>query len=72
MLPPHNWDRITEWVRVGGLIVFDDLKPVESWPPEWRGQVDRRREFAFHSPRVQAAEVRATATEVALVIARVR
>ncbi len=71
-LQPQHWDRVTEWVRVGGLIVFDDLKPLELWPPEWNDLVDRKREFAFHNPRVESAEVRTTATEAALVITRVR
>lgn len=71
-LQPQNWDRITEWVRIGGLIVFDDLKPIELWPPEWHDRVDRKREFAFHNSRVLGAEVRTTASEAALVIARVR
>jgi predicted O-methyltransferase YrrM len=71
-LQPQNWDRITEWVRIGGLIVFDDLKPIELCPPEWHDRVDRKREFAFHNPRILGAEIRTTPTEAALVIARLR
>lgn len=71
-LDPQNWDRITEWICVGGLIVFDDLTPMELWPAEWTDLVDRKREFAFHNPRVLGAEVRTTATQAALVITRVR
>lgn len=71
-LDPNRWDRTTEQVAVGGLIVFDDLKPIELWPPEWEHLVDRKREFAFRNPRVIGAEVRTTPSEVALVVARVR
>ena len=71
-LEKDNWDRITEMVKVGGLIVLDDLKPIELWPAEWDDMIDRKREFAFRNPRVVGAEVRATPSEAALVISRVR
>ena len=72
MLDPERWDEFVETVRVGGMIVFDDLKPVEQWPPEWDDLVDRKRELAYHNSRVIGAEVRTTATEVALIVTRVR
>jgi predicted O-methyltransferase YrrM len=72
LLQPEHWDRVTEWVTIGGTLVFDDLKPLEQWPREWWGQVDRKRAFAFHNPRVRSAEIRTTATEVALLVTRVR
>jgi predicted O-methyltransferase YrrM len=70
-LAPENWDTITEMVRVGGQIVFDDLAPVDMWPPQWDDLVDLKREFAFHNPRVIGSEVRTTATQAALIVTRI-
>lgn len=72
LLPPESWDAVLETVKVGGMIVFDDLKPIEQWPAEWSEQVDRKREFALHNPRVQGAEVQTSATESALIVTRRR
>lgn len=71
-LDPSNWDHITELVTVGGQFVMDDLTPVELWPPEWHGQLDLKREFAFSNPRVLATEVRTTPSTAALIITRIR
>jgi predicted O-methyltransferase YrrM len=72
LLDPSHWDALTQMVKVGGILVFDDLKPLELWPPEWGEQVDRKREFAFHNPRVVAAEVRTTPSEASLIVTRIR
>lgn len=71
-LASENWDAITELVKVGGQIVMDDLTPLELRPPEWKGNVDLKREFAFSNPRVVTVEVRTTPTTAALIIARIR
>jgi hypothetical protein len=71
-LDPENWDHVTEMVKVGGQIVFDDLAPLELWPPHWDDLVDLKREFAFHNPRVVGTEVRTTATQVALIVTRIK
>jgi predicted O-methyltransferase YrrM len=71
-LVPENWDELLSVVRVGGQIVFDDLWPIELWPPEWDDLVDLKREFAFQNPRVISVEVRTTPTQVALLITRVQ
>lgn len=70
-LQREQWDEVLEPVRVGGLIVFDDLAPIELWPPEGDDLVDLKREFAFHNSRVVSAEVRTTATQVALLVTRI-
>lgn len=71
-LEPEQWDRTTGLVKVGGQIVFDDLTPVELWPPHWHDFRDRKREFAFANPRVAGAEVRTTPTTAALLVTRLR
>jgi len=60
-------------IREGDCMeVMADEAPPERWPADWDDLVDRKREFAFHNPRVLGAEVRTTPTEVALVVTRVR
>jgi hypothetical protein len=59
-------------VSIGGKIVFDDLLPIELWPPEWEDLVDGKREFAFHNPRVLGTEVRTTPTQSAIIATRIR
>ena len=71
-LVPENWDKATEMIKVGGKIVFDDLTPLELWPPDWDELVDAKREFAFHNPRIIRTEVRTTATQAALIITRIK
>lgn len=71
VLIPERWDEFTEMVRVGGTIVFDDLTPVEQWPPEWDDLVDVKREFAFRNPRLIGTEVRTTATQAAIIATRI-
>jgi predicted O-methyltransferase YrrM len=71
LLSPKNWDSFTEWVRIGGKIVFDDLTPIDQWPPEWDDLIDLKREFAFRNPNVIGTEVRTTATQVAIIATRV-
>lgn len=44
-------------VRLGGLIVLDDLTPEISWPPEWRGRPDPTRSLWLNDPRLAATEL---------------
>lgn len=71
-LASGQWEALTELVTVGGQIVMDDLTPVAQWPPEWAGQTDHKREFAFANPRVLGAEVLTTPTTAALIVTRIR
>jgi predicted O-methyltransferase YrrM len=50
-------DRLLSAVKVGGLIVKDDLTPEAAWPPEWRGQPDLTRELWLNDPRFAASEL---------------
>lgn len=71
LLNPEKWDTFTEMVKVGGKIVFNDLMPVELWPPDWDELVDPKREFAYRNPKVIGTEIRTTATQVAIIATRV-
>jgi predicted O-methyltransferase YrrM len=71
-LVEKNWDEVIEMVKVGGKIVFDDLGPLELWPSEWDDLIDQKREFAFNNSRVVGTEVRITATQVAIIVTRIK
>ncbi len=49
--------RLLAAVKVGGLIVIDDLTPEAAWPEEWRGQPDATRELWLNDPRLAAIEL---------------
>ena len=70
-LEPANWERFTALVKVGGVMVMDDLVPLELWPPEWADRSDLKREFAFYNPQLESAEVRLTPISAALICTRV-
>jgi predicted O-methyltransferase YrrM len=72
LLLPEAWDAIVETVKIGGMIVVDDLTPVAQWPGEWDEMIDRKREFALHNSRVVGSEVQTTPTESALIVTRRR
>lgn len=71
VLKPETWDPFTEMVKVGGKIVFDDLLPLELWPPNWDDLVDAKREFAFRNPRLIGTEIRTTSSQVAIIATRI-
>jgi predicted O-methyltransferase YrrM len=71
VLKPENWNTFTEVIKIGGKIVFDDLLPIELWPPEWDDLVDEKREFAFRNPRMIGTEIRITASQVAIIVTRI-
>lgn len=70
-LQPANWGYFTELVKVGGILFMDDLVPMHLRPPEWTGEVDLKREFAFKNSRVQSVEVLSTNLSAALIITRI-
>src|SRR5215210_1825039 len=57
-----------ELVATGGVVVVDDLTPVELWPAEWRGKPDPVREFWLEDPRLRGVEI-LTTTDTAAILA---
>ncbi len=56
----REMEHIVRAMRVGGLIVMDDLSPQEYWPEEWRGRPDPLRELWLNDARLAATEVLTT------------
>lgn len=50
-------DEFADALGAGGVIVLDDLTPVEHWPEEWRGHPDLVRERWLRDDRFVATEV---------------
>lgn len=59
-------------MRLGGLIVLDDLTPESAWPPEWQGQRDPLRDFWLNDPRLHATEIMLTPSSAVILATRVR
>lgn len=59
-------------LRIGGLVVLDDLTPVEQWPDEWRSKPDLTRNFWLNDSRVVASELQVTATQAVILATRRR
>ncbi|OUL24861.1 hypothetical protein BV372_28505 [Nostoc sp. T09] len=59
-------------VKLGGLIVLDDLTPEEYWPPERQGRTDPIREFWLKDPRIAATEIRVTAKNAVILATRIQ
>jgi predicted O-methyltransferase YrrM len=57
-------------LRLGGLVVLDDLTPEEHWPPSWCGQPDPVRDFWLNDPRLRATELLTTPTTAVIVATR--
>jgi len=58
-------------LKLGGLIVLDDLTPEEYWPPEWQGRTDPVREFWLKDSRIAATEIRVTAKNAVILAMRI-
>ncbi len=59
-------------LRMGGMVVMDDLTPEEYWPQEWHGRPDPVRSFWLNDPRVNAMEVLTTPRTMVILATRVR
>lgn len=57
-----------EWLRPGGLLVVDDLEPMQGWPPRFGADVDRARLHWLLHPQLAAAEIR-VAPDMATIVA---
>jgi predicted O-methyltransferase YrrM len=58
-------------LKLGGLIVLDDLTPEEYCPPEWQGRTDPVREFWLKDSRIAATEIRVTAKNAVILATRI-
>lgn len=54
----NNQHDLIDMVKVGGIIILDDLTPEEYWPDEWKSHPDAVREFWLRADRVVSTEVR--------------
>lgn len=66
----NNQHDIIEMVRIGGIIVLDDLTPEEYWPDEWKGRPDDVREFWLKTDRVVSTEIRVTERDAVILAVR--
>ena len=65
-------DMLVEALAVGGMILIDDLTPIEYWPEEWKGKTDKVREYWLSHPYLQAVELRVTPKNSVIVATKVR
>ena len=58
-------------LRIGGMVVMDDLTPEEYWPQEWYGRPDPVREFWLNDARLNAVEVLTTPRTMVILATRI-
>jgi predicted O-methyltransferase YrrM len=68
----HAPEQLLAVVRIGGLVLLDDLTPEALWPDEWRGKPDPLRRFWLNDQRVRAVEVGVTPTSAVILATRVQ
>jgi predicted O-methyltransferase YrrM len=51
-------NEIVDSLTVGGMVVLDDLTPIELWPEEWRGKPDPIRQDWLHDSNLDSADIR--------------
>ena len=71
-LDPDRRSALIDLVCVGGTLILDDVTPEQHWPADWRGQPDRKREFALRDGRLISAEFRVTDSEGGLLCVRTK
>lgn len=62
-------DGLINATEVGGLIVIDDLTPIEFWPDDWKGKPDPVRDVWLHHSQLVSVEIR-TSLKAAAILAR--
>ncbi len=62
-------DALVQATEVGGLLVLDDLTPIEFWPEEWKRRPDPVREAWLNHPQLASTEIR-TSLKVSCILAR--
>jgi len=63
-------EMILSALRIGGMVVMDDLTPEEYWPQEWHGRPDPVREFWLNDARLNAVEVLTTPRTMVILATR--
>jgi predicted O-methyltransferase YrrM len=63
-------DDVLRAVAPGGLVVLDDLTPLQDWPSEWQGSTDPVRDYWLGHPGVAATEMHTAAGEAVILAAR--
>ena len=64
-------DMLVEALEVSGMILIDDLTPIEYWPEEWKGKTDKVREYWLSHPQLQAVELRVTQKNCVIVATKI-
>lgn len=64
-------EAVVEALSLGGMALLDDFTPETRWPPEWRGQPDKWRDFWLRHPRLLATEILPTPETAAIIAVRV-
>ncbi|KOP67374.1 hypothetical protein AMS62_20600 [Bacillus sp. FJAT-18019] len=57
-------------LRVGGVLIMDDLTPEEYWPAEWRGKRDVVREYWLNHPKIAATEILLTPQQAVIIASK--
>ncbi|CAN5753953.1 class I SAM-dependent methyltransferase [soil metagenome] len=64
-------DEIIAALERGGMVLLDDLTPVEQWPDEWRGKPDLVRDAWLDHPEVVSTEIRVAYDHAVILATRV-
>jgi predicted O-methyltransferase YrrM len=51
-------DTLFESLEIRGMMILDDLTPIELWPKEWIGKKDPVRDYWLNHPKMRATEIR--------------
>lgn len=64
-------DKVVSATEVGGLIVIDDLTPVEFWADEWKGKPDPVRDSWLRHNQLVSIEIRTSLKESVIIARRI-
>ncbi|KOR90257.1 O-methyltransferase [Paenibacillus solani] len=57
-------------LKVGGVLIMDDLTPEEYWPAEWRGKRDVVRDYWLNHPKLAATEILLTPQQAVIIASK--
>ena len=63
-------DALVQATEVGGILVLDDLTPIEFWPKDWKGRPDPVREAWLNHPVLASTEIRTSLENSAILACR--